>query len=79
MFVVVFTFYVFAMKLFARLSLMIIVSGLFSITPIFAQSTGTTSTGSTTPSLTATLQAAKNIAISNLETTTNQFRAQNFS
>lgn len=72
------------MKLFARLSLIIIVSGLFSITPIFAQSTGSTNTGatntgSTATTLTATLQAAKNIAISNLDTTTNQFKAQNFS
>ena len=79
MFVVVFTFYVFAMKLFARMSMMIMVSGLLSVTPLFAQSTGSTTTGSTTPTLSATLTAAKNIAISNLETTTNQFKAQNFS
>jgi hypothetical protein len=74
MFVVVFTFYGFAMKLFARVSLIMIVSGLLSVTPLFAQNTG-----STASSLTATLQAAKNLSISNLDTTTAQFAAQNFS
>jgi len=67
------------MKLLTRLSIVLFVSWLLSVTPLFAQSTGTTSTGSTTPTLSATLTAAKNIAISNLETTTAQFKAQNFS
>lgn len=49
------------------------------ISPLFAQSTGTTTTWSTTPTLTQLLDTAKNIAISNLDTVTTQFRSQNFS
>jgi hypothetical protein len=67
------------MKLFARISMMVLIFWLLGLAPLFAQSTGTTTTWSTTPTLTQLLDTAKNLAISNLDTTTAQFRTQNFS